>query len=521
MPSLAPTLMVQGTTSSAGKSLLVTALCRIFRQAGISVAPFKAQNMALNSAVTRDGAEIGRAQAVQAEAAGIEPSADMNPILLKPEGDRRSQVVVLGKVMGSMTASDYHEHKPKLRQVVSDALGRLRRSYELVVIEGAGSPAEINLKERDLVNMFVARLVHAPVLLVGDIDRGGVFASFVGTMELLEPEERALVCGFVVNKFRGERALLEPGLEFLARRTGVTVAGVVPYLSDLKIADEDSLSLESRRNKKRALPDAIDVAVVCLPRVSNYDDMQPLEHVPGVTVRFVSAPEEVDDADLLILPGSKSTLSDLAWVRDTGFASLIRNRASSGRPVLGLCGGCQMLGQAINDPNGVESSAHCGEGLNLLPLRTHFSTSKTTAQVSFKIRKEGFWGASGTGTLRGYEIHMGMVEQTASPVAPFEITSRNGIPVNVADGAMDESGTVMGTMIHGLFENQELRESVIGWLRKRRGKHDRLSIPALNKDAEYDRLARAVRANLDFSLIAKAVNLDSRMLIPEQESQTA
>lgn len=521
MSSLAPTLMVQGTTSSAGKSLLVTALCRIFRQAGISVAPFKAQNMALNSAVTADGGEIGRAQAVQAEAAEIEPSVDMNPVLLKPEGDRRSQVVVLGKVIGSMAASEYHERKLHLRQVVSNSLERLRRKYELVVIEGAGSPAEINLKERDLVNMFVARLAGAPVLMVGDIDRGGVFASFVGTMELLEPEERALVSGFVINKFRGERALLEPGLEFLSRRTGIPVAGVVPYIPELKIADEDSLSLESRMSRKRVLPDAIDIAVVCLPRISNYDDIQPLEHLPGVTVRFVSLPDEVGDADLLILPGSKTTLSDLAWVREVGFADLICDRARNGRPVLGLCGGCQMLGQSIADPDGVESSTPFGEGLNLLPLKTHFSSTKTTAQVAFKICTDGFWGKSGTANLRGYEIHMGIVGQTTAAAAPFEIVARNGAPVSVVDGAADESGTVMGTMIHGLFENQELRDSVIAHLRKRRGMHDPLPFARINKDAEYDRLAGIVRANLDFSLISKAVGLDSLRLGPKQEVQTA
>lgn len=520
--SLARTLMVQGTTSSAGKSLLVAALCRIFRQAGISVAPFKAQNMALNSAVTTNGGEIGRAQAVQAEAAGVDPSVDMNPILLKPEGERRSQVVVLGKVMGSMTASDYHERKPQLRQIVAESLGRLRRSHELVVIEGAGSPAEINLKERDLVNMFVARLANAPVLLVGDIDRGGVFASFVGTMELLEPHERSLVRGFVVNKFRGERALLESGLEWLSQRTGVPVAGVIPYISDLRIADEDSLSIESRINRKSPPPDVIDLAVVCFPRISNYDDIQPFEHVSGVTVRFVTAPEEVGDADLLILPGSKTTLSDLAWVRSTGFEGLIRHRAKNGKPVLGLCGGCQMLGESIADPDGVESSSGQGEGLHLLPLKTHFSKTKTTAQVTFKVRRESFWVNAGGDNLHGYEIHMGLVEQTNSArVAPFEITTRNGTPVNVIDGAADESGMVMGTMIHGLFENQDLREGVIHWLRKRRGMHGRLPIAPFNKDAEYDRLAGIVRSNLDLSLISKAIDLGSVMSNPVPEVQIA
>ncbi len=486
--------------------------------------------MALNSAVTADGHEIGRAQAVQAEAAKIEPSADMNPILLKPEGERRTQVVVLGKVLGSMSAAEYHQYKPQLRQIVSDALTRLRSRYELIVIEGAGSPAEINLKERDLVNMFVARLVNAPVLLVGDIDRGGVFASFVGTMELLEPEERALIRGFVVNKFRGDRALLEPGLEFLSQRTGVPVAGVVPYISNLRIADEDSLSLESRMNSRKPEANSIDIAVVCLPRISNYDDIQPLEHIPGVAVRFVASPEEVGTADLLILPGSKTTLNDLAWVRSTGFADLILDRARSGRFVLGLCGGCQMLGQSITDPAGVESSANYGEGLNLLPIKTCFAATKITAQVTFRIRREGFWGDLAADNLKGYEIHMGVAEPSAASVAPFEITSRNGAPVHMVDGAADETGTVMGTMIHGLFENEEIREKVIASLRKRKGLPESSPLAAVNfgpanfasanKDAEYDRLAKVVRANLDFSLISKECGIDPEILCAEERVQT-
>ncbi|HET6843733.1 MAG TPA: cobyric acid synthase [Candidatus Angelobacter sp.] len=518
--SRAPVLMVQGTTSSAGKSLLVTALCRIFRQAGISVAPFKAQNMALNSAVTCDGLEIGRAQAVQAEAAEIEPSVDMNPILLKPEGDRRSQVVVLGKVLASMAAREYHEHKPELRTVVADALDRLRRKYQLVIIEGAGSPAEINLKERDLVNMFVARLVNAPVLLAGDIDRGGVFASFVGTMELLEPEERALVRGFVVNNFRGDRALLEPGLDFLSRRTGVPVVGVIPHIPNLQIAEEDSLALQWRTRKAPA-PDTVDIAVVCFPRISNYDDFQPLEHLPGVSLRFVTTPDEVCDADLLILPGSKSTISDLAWLRSTGFEELIRARASNGRPVMGMCGGCQMLGQAIEDPEAIESPTPYADGLKLLDLKTRFSANKMTAQVTFRTRLSGFWGMSGEQDLHGYEIHMGMIEQTAG-TAPFEIVIRNGMPARISDGAVNESGSVMGTMIHGFFTNQPLREALIRSLQRRKGLPEQALIAPMNKVMEYDRLAGFVRAGLDLPFISQLTSISASQLKPESsEVQTA
>jgi len=344
---LAPTLMIQGTASSVGKSLLVTALCRFFRREGVRVAPFKSQNMALNSAVTPDGFEIGRAQAVQAEAAGLEPAVEMNPILLKPEGESRAQVVVMGKPIGSMPALDYHAHKPRLKAIIADCLDKLRRQYELVIIEGAGSPAEINLKDRDIVNMHVARVADAPVLLVGDIDRGGVFAAFIGTLELLEPDERERVAAFIVNKFRGDVALLQPGLDFLTQRTGKPVLGVVPYVAKLRIADEDSVSLEDRVGRKRPGREQLDIAVVRLPRISNYDDVEALEHESGVVVRFVERPEEARGADLVILPGSKHTCSDLAWLRSTGIGHVIEERAQSSQPVLGICGGCQMLGEVI------------------------------------------------------------------------------------------------------------------------------------------------------------------------------
>ena len=387
---LAPTIMVQGTASSVGKSLLVTALCRFFRRSGIRVAPFKSQNMSLNSAVTVDGLEIGRAQAVQAEAAGALSCVEMNPILLKPEGDRRSQVVVLGRSIGSMGAADYQAYKPRLSTVVAESLARLRTDYELVIIEGAGSPAEINLKSRDIVNMHVAKLADAPVLLVGDIDRGGVFASFVGTMELLDPDERARVAAFVVNKFRGDLALLTPGLQFLTERTGKPVLGVVPYVSNLRIADEDSVSLESRAARCRPANDQLDIVVVRLPRISNYDDVEALEHEAGVVVRFVEQPDDVRGADLVILPGSKSTVADLAWLRASGVADAIEARTREGKPVLGICGGCQMLGEAIDDPFEMESSISHVRGLGLLSLRTRFEQKKMTAHVRAKLMTPSF-----------------------------------------------------------------------------------------------------------------------------------
>ena len=508
----APTLMVQGTASSVGKSLLVTALCRFFRREGVRVAPFKSQNMALNSAVTADGLEIGRAQAVQADAAGIPPSVEMNPILLKPEGDRRSQVVVLGKSIGSMTATEYHEYKPRLSQVIVESLARLRADYDLVVIEGAGSPAEINLKSRDIVNMHVAKLADAPVLLVGDIDRGGVFASFVGTMELLEPDERARIAAFIVNKFRGDVALLTPGLSFLTERTGKPVLGVVPYIPNLRIADEDSVSLEDRAARRRPSRNELDIVVVRLPRISNYDDVEPLEHEAGVVVRFVDQPDEVDGADLVILPGSKNTVSDLTWLRASGIASAIEVRAHKDEPVLGLCGGCQMLGEVIEDPHGVESAETRVSGLGVLPFRTRFEREKITAQVRARVSSPSFLtdGAAIEDDIEGYEIHMGVVEPAAPCASPFEIRSRNGRAETTADGAISGDGAVVGTMVHGLFENEAIRARTLAFLRRRRGFpecKDGRRIPT--KQAEYDRLEAAVRAHIDCELLWRIARLRS------------
>lgn len=510
---LAPAIMVQGTASSVGKSLLVTGLCRYFRNEGLRVAPFKSQNMALNSAVTPDGLEIGRAQFVQAEAAGLAPAVLMNPILLKPEGDSRSQVVVMGKPIGSMSAVEYHAHKPRLKGIIAECLRELRAEYDLVVIEGAGSPAEINLKDRDIVNMHVARAADAQVLLVGDIDRGGVFAAFVGTLELLEPEERARIAAFIVNKFRGDIALLRPGLDFLTGRTGVPVLGVVPYVSKLRVADEDSVSLEDRAGRRRPGADQIDIVVVRLPRISNYDDMEPLEHERGVVVRFTERPEEVRSADLAILPGSKNTASDLAWLRTTGIAAVIEERAARLQPVLGLCGGCQMLGESLEDPHGVESGEKQMRGLGFLPIRTRFERTKVTAQVRMLPGKDSFLTGNLTSVteLSGYEIHMGAVEATTRSSAPFQIISRNGRAERAADGAIDTTGCIVGTMIHGLFENAAVRASLLTWLRHRKGLAEPVpgaGVP--DKQGEYDRLAAAVRDHIDIDLLWRIARLEQR-----------
>lgn len=502
----ARTLMVQGTASSVGKSLVVTALCRLFHHAGLRVAPFKAQNMALNSAVADGGGEIGRAQAVQAEAAGIAPCVDMNPILLKPEGDASSQVVVLGRPIGSMGAAEYHARKPELKGIIADALARLSAKVDLVVIEGAGSPAEVNLKDRDIVNMHVARVAHAPVLLVGDIDRGGVFASFVGTMELLEPEERARIAAFVVNKFRGDRRLLAPGLEFLEKRTGVPVLGVLPYVRDLRIADEDSVSLDERFDR-RAGAGEIEIAVVRLPRISNYDDLEPLEHEAGVAVRYVTRPEDLETADLVVLPGSKCTVSDLEWLRDSGMATAVTRRVARDQPVIGICGGCQMLGAYLLDPDHVESSRERTEGLCLLPLATRFQREKTTAQIKAHLAVASLFGDEHA-EVCGYEIHQGALERLDGAVAALEVVSRNGAVCREPDGAIAANGTLVGTLVHGLFENDSVRAALLSSLRGRRGlgsPKGRALVPT--REVEYDRLALSVMENIDWQLLCRIVGI--------------
>ena len=496
----ARTIMVQGTASSVGKSILTAGLCRLLRRRGLRVAPFKAQNMALNAAVTAAGGEIGRAQFVQAEAAGVVATVDMNPILLKPEGDARSQVVVLGRPIGSMSAVEYHAKKPELRRVVVDALDRLRAAHDVVVIEGAGSPAEINLKDRDLVNMFVAGAADAPVLLVGDIDRGGVFAAFVGTVELLPADERARIAGFLVNKFRGDPALLQPGLDMLTARTGIPVVGVVPYLRNLRIADEDSVSLDHRRRRAGDPATSLDIAVVRLPRISNYDDVQPLEHEPGVSVRFSDTADDLGDADLVILPGSKCTVADLDWLRARGIADAVVERARRGRPVLGICGGYQMLGEVIDDPHGVESPVARVLGLGLLPVTTRFGRDKVTAQVEAAIAAPSLLGTDPGAAVTGYVIHMGRVSPSpasrpGAAAAPFMLRRLGVDTIETAEGALGYGGAVVGTALHGLFGNASVRAALLATLRRRRGL---AAAPAAETaDDDLDRVADTLAASLD------------------------
>ncbi len=504
-------LMVQGTSSHVGKSVLTAALCRIFRQDGLRVAPFKAQNMSNNSYVTPDGKEIGRAQAVQAQAAGIEPSAEMNPILLKPESDNRSQVVVLGKPMESLPAQEYYSRREYLWSVVSRSLDKLRAEFEVVVIEGAGNPAEINLRDKDLVNMKVAMYCDAPVLLTGDIDRGGVFASIVGTLELLEPEERSLVGATIINKFRGDMTLLTPGLAWLEERTGVPVAGVVPYYHDIFIPEEDGVSLERRTYLKSRKDYLLDIAVIGFPHISNFDDFDPLASEQGVRMRYVESGDELGDPDMVILPGTKSTVSDLEWLRRMGFDQKIVGLSRRGIPVIGICGGYQMLGVTIRDPEGIESSVTQAEGLGLLPVSTVFEGMKETHRVRGEVDgAAGILGDARGLPVEGYEIHMGRSHPDGGTfVQPIHLRERSGRAWDALDGATNHDGMVLGTYLHGLFHNDGLRRSVLRWLARRRGIAYSFAEVARNNDGEYDKLADLVRSSLNMDLIYELVGIEA------------
>lgn len=500
----AKTLMVQGTSSSAGKSLLVAALCRIFARRGIRAAPFKAQNMSNNAAVCPDGAEIGRAQAVQAIAAGIEPTADMNPILLKPEADARSQVIVMGRPWRTLAAGSYYQHKGELWPLVTEALDRLRAAYELVVIEGAGSPAELNLKAGDIVNMAVARYAGAPVLLVGDVDRGGIFAQLLGTLWLLEPEEQALVRGLVVNKFRGDPDLFTDGVRILEERGGVPVVGVIPYLHNLGIPEEDAVAIENLSqpaSSSQPASEMTDIAIIALPRIANFDDFDPLAAEPGVRVRYVSSRQALGQPQAVILPGSKSTMADLAWLRAQGLAEAVQELAAEGTAVVGICGGYQMLGRIICDPDHTESAIDVVPGLGLLPAETIFEGEKATHRVQARLLDGPGWLASLAGqTVRGYEIHMGRTQGDHPWLA---ITERSGSQAHVRDGMVSDDGRIWGCYLHGLFQGQALRRAwlvSLGWNGERG--QDQLSG---GYEAGFERLADAVEAALDMEYLEAVV----------------
>ena len=495
---MARTLMVVGTSSSAGKSLFVTALCHYYARKGIKVAPFKAQNMSNNAAVCADGAEIGRAQATQALAAGIAPRVEMNPVLIKPEADSRSQVVVMGHPWKNLSAREYYPNKELLWGKVTDALDVLRSEYELVIIEGAGSPVELNLKEGDIVNMAVARYARAPTLLVGDIDRGGIFSQLLGTLWLLPPEEQALIRGLVINKFRGDLSLFESGVRIIEERGGVPVLGVLPYLHGLFIPEEDAVALENPVQISLSTQE-IDVAVIRLPRIANFNDFDPLAAESGVRLRYVDSPAEFSRPDAVILPGTKNTMADLAWLHAQGLADALLAVAERGGAVVGICGGYQMLGKAIYDPLHVESRQSGTAGLGLLPMETTFAAEKATYQSGAVIQAGRGWLAGLNGeTIEGYEIHMG---RALGANSWLEIKLRNGQDASIADGAVSGSGRVWGCYLHGLFANRNLRHAwlrSLGWRAAQTADADLFA-------ASLVRLADSLEESLDMRKLEKIV----------------
>ncbi|MBQ9065874.1 MAG: cobyric acid synthase [Blautia sp.] len=517
---MAMRIMIQGTMSGVGKSLLTAALCRIFCLDGYRTVPFKSQNMALNSFITRDGYEMGRAQVLQAQAAGREPDCRMNPILLKPTGDTGSQVIVNGQVYGDFSAVDYFRMKKKLIPVIMDSFGSLAAENDIIVIEGAGSPAEINLKKDDIVNMGLAELVDAPVILAGDIDPGGVFAQIYGTIKLLPDNEQKRIVGTVINKFRGDVEILRPGLKMLEDLTGVPVLGVVPYLK-LDLDDEDSLS---PRLSGKHVGRPLDIAVIRLPRISNFTDFNPLEMHPLIGVRYVGTAGELGTPDLVILPGTKNTMEDLLWIRQNGLETAVKKLHDTGTPVLGICGGYQMLGESLYDPEGVE---HGGEmrGMGLIPCRTVFSKQKIQTQTLNAAADGPFAGA----VLNGYQVHMGQTYMVEKPDGQKETTDRRPEPLcHLSDGQKKTIGrkpepfchlqdgqpegiiygNVFGTYVHGLFDTGDLTSAMADWLMERKGitgMKDCESVKLRSRkevlDEQLDILAETVRNSIDIDKI--------------------
>ena len=500
MPANAKPLMIQGTGSNVGKSVMVAGLCRVFLQDGRLVAPFKSQNMALNSFVTREGHEMGRAQAVQAQACRLPPDVNMNPVLIKPSSDCMAQVVVMGKPAFDLPAETFLTYKGRVEADVRRAYAKLAETYDVIVIEGAGSPAEINLREGDIVNMAMAEIADSPVLLVGDIDKGGVFASFVGTLELLLPHERERIRGFIINKFRGSRKLLQPAIDFLEEKTQRPVLGVVPYYTDIKIPEEDSLAGKAVL-KPNAREDAITITILFLPHVSNFTDFDPFEDEPDVNLRYQRPGEPIGETDVLFIPGTKSTMDDLAYLREKGVDREIRACAQNGHTtVIGICGGYQMLGAKLLDPQSVESQAGETPGLGLLDVETTFLPEKTLCQA------EAVHIGSGL-SVRGYEIHMGVTKRGPGCGPAFEVLKRRSegdwMP---DDGALASGGDIWGTYLHGVFDDDRFRRHFIDSIRSRKG------LPPLGEiqfrydvDAEYDKLAALLRENLDMEGIYRVL----------------
>jgi adenosylcobyric acid synthase len=498
-------LMILGAGSDVGKSILVAALCRIFRQEGIRVAPFKAQNMALNSFITPEGGEMGRAQVVQAQAAGLTPQVDMNPILLKPSSEVGSQVIVHGKVYGNLAARDYYEHKPKLVRKVMESYRRLAAAYDLIVLEGAGSAVELNLKKNDLVNFSMAKRAGAAVLLAADIDRGGVFAATIGTYHLLTRAERRLLQGFIINKFRGDITLFDSGVRIIEERTQKRVLGVVPYMKDLLLPQEDSVALE--RKMGREVKDSgggVRIGIIRLPHISNYTDFDPLEQESGVSVHYLDHHNNFQNLDMVILPGTKNTIADLLYLKKTGLAEKIRAFAGSGGRVIGICGGFQILGQMVRDPLEVEGIVPEAAGLGLLPIVTTMAGEKTTTQVEAR-----FLGLNDDKPMvAGYEIHMGLTEPVGEGRAVFQIERRLNKPISLSDGWGTSDFRIWGSYIHGLFDSDTFRRAWLAELRGEMGQEGDFggdyTFESFQEE-QFDRLAEVVRGCLDIGFLKEII----------------
>ena len=492
---MAKTIMIQGTMSNAGKSLICAGLCRIFRQDGYKVAPFKSQNMALNSFITENGLEMGRAQVVQAEAAGIAPQVEMNPILLKPTNDTGSQVIVNGEVLQNMSAREYFAYKKQLVPEIMRAFHKLEETYDIIVIEGAGSPAEINLKQDDIVNMGMAKMAKSPVLLVGDIDRGGVFAQLLGTLMLLEEEEKNMVKGLIINKFRGDKTILDPGIQMLEERGGIPVVGVTPYLS-VEIEDEDSLTERFQGRKEAEL---IDIAVIRTPRISNFTDFIALENIKGVSLRYVRDCRELKHPDMIILPGTKNTMEDLLWMRQNGLETEVKKGAAKGTIVWGICGGYQMLGESLSDPESVEAGGRI-DGMGLLPMETTFVRQKTRTRVNGTFQHIGGILKELSGiAFEGYEIHMGETRGKDMPMSRI----KDYVQEKSSEDVLSK-GNVYGTYVHGIFDKEEVTTTMIRAIAKHKGidpdEMEGVDMKAF-KETQYDLLAYSLRQHLDMKKI--------------------
>jgi adenosylcobyric acid synthase len=534
---MARALMVLGTASHVGKSIITAGLGRIFSDDGVRVAPFKAQNMSLNSASTPDGGEIGRAQALQAEACRIAPCVEMNPVLIKPRSDSSSQVVLLGKIWGQVSARDYHTQRvEQIFPAVLESYRKLASDYEMILLEGAGSPAEINLREHDIVNLRMARAANAACILVGDIDRGGVFASLVGTMELLESQERELIKGFVINKFRGDKTLLQPGIETIEQRLGIPCVGVIPYLRDLNLDEEDSVAMKERptatqawklshddrssndasdrssdRSSKHSPDRQMRIGVVALPHLSNFTDFDALATEPSVSLAFLDRPEDVSLADVVILPGTKQTLDDLDWLAHKGFSQEILEHHSKQKLIVGICGGFQMLGISIQDPYGIENDGKpfVRDGLTIIGVTTIFASEKTTQQVSGEISTDVFapypWPHR---NFLGYEIHVGETHLEKN-TRPFATIVRSSDPAKQFDGAINKEQSSFGTYIHGIFDDDLFRQSFVNFARTRAGLSQARQFSAVNAEREsrINRLAGHLRESLDLALIRSWIEI--------------